>query len=387
MAGKWRSTELTRREQALETTLIELDSSVAKSLSALSQRRQRQVEDANRLNRAATLATLALDNLGDVCPVCRQTHDVEKTKAHLRSLIAASATRPDDIQAAEQAVEQLNSRRTQVHVQIEEVRNQLRDLHQIQSEISARQSILRARLNDIGITDEDNLVANLASRRQSLETTLGALTDLLRSGERLTLRVVRIGEQRRRAELLQESNSLQKKIAEFTQQLEAQDNTHALAGQIIEALRDASLKVTRRQVENVAPLFQRIYSRIDPHPTFRVTQIVTSMERGKGQLKVGVSDPDQGEGAHEAVPILSSSQLNSFAASLFLALNLALPSLKLDVTILDDPLQSLDSINLLGLVDVLRRFRSHRQIIVSTHEARLLVCSNVNYGLSAPASE
>ena len=40
--------------------------------------------------------------------------------------------------------------------------------------------------------------------------------------------------------------------------------------------------------------------------------------------------------------------------------------------LLDDPLQSLDSINLLGLVDVLRRFREHRQIIVSTHEQRLL---------------
>jgi DNA repair exonuclease SbcCD ATPase subunit len=64
--------------------------------------------------------------------------------------------------------------------------------------------------------------------------------------------------------------------------------------------------------------------------------------------------------------------MNSFAVSLFLAMNLALPSLRLGVTILDDPLQSLDSINLLGLVDVMRRFRAHRQIIVSTHEERLV---------------
>jgi wobble nucleotide-excising tRNase len=75
---------------------------------------------------------------------------------------------------------------------------------------------------------------------------------------------------------------------------------------------------------------------------------------------------------YDALPILSSSQLNSFAVSLFLALNLGLPSLGLNVVMLDDPLQSLDSINLLGLVDVLRRFSEHRQLIVSTHEARLL---------------
>jgi hypothetical protein len=39
-------------------------------------------------------------------------------------------------------------------------------------------------------------------------------------------------------------------------------------------------------------------------------------------------------------------------------------------TVLDDPLQSLDSMNLLGLVDVLRRFRAHCQIILSTREER-----------------
>ncbi len=165
---------------------------------------------------------------------------------------------------------------------------------------------------------------------------------------------------------------LQARIAEASREIDSQDKTHALAGQIIEGLRGASLEVTRKQVENVAPLFQRIYSRIDPHPTFRITQIVTEMERGKGLLNVGVSDPDHSDHAHEAVPILSSSQLTSFAVSLFLALNLALPSLKLDLTMLDDPFQSLDSINLLGLVDVLRRFSAHRQIIISTHEPRFL---------------
>jgi DNA repair exonuclease SbcCD ATPase subunit len=250
--------QLQRREQALEAKLTELDRSVADSLSALTLHRRRQVEDVNRLNRAATLATLALENLGDICPVCQQTHDVKKTKAHLHSLIAASATLPDDTRPAEKEVEQLNSRRTQASVEITEVRSQLRDLQRAQNEISTRQSILRARLNDIRISDEADPLDGLDSRRQALETSLAALTDLLRSGERLTLSVVRIGEQHRRAELSRENDSLQKRIAEVARQLEEQDDTHALAGRIIDALRGASLKVTRKQVENVAPLFQRI---------------------------------------------------------------------------------------------------------------------------------
>ena len=42
------------------------------------------------------------------------------------------------------------------------------------------------------------------------------------------------------------------------------------------------------------------------------------------------------------------------------------------IEMLDEPLQSLDSINVLGMVDVLRRFRAQRQIIVATHEPRFL---------------
>jgi DNA repair exonuclease SbcCD ATPase subunit len=363
---------LDQREQNLGGEVANLDEAIETGLAALSQLRQRQIEDRNKLNRAATMATLALEDLEEACPVCEQTHDVEKTKAHLHALIAASAAGPDDLRSKEKELEALNTRRSEKRREIGGIRPQLRDLQSLQQQMQTRQSNLKARLADIGIADDAGAAVQLAARKTTLQETVGALTELLRSGEQLSLVVVRLGEQRRRGELAKERDVLQARIAEAGREIESQDKTHALAGQIIEGLRGASLEVTSKQVENVGPLFQRIYSRIDPHPTFRVTQIVTAMEGGKGLLNVGVSDPDQGDSAHEAVPILSSSQLNSFAVSLFLALNLALPSLKLDLTMLDDPLQSLDSINLLGLVDVLRRFRAHRQIIISTHDPRFL---------------
>jgi hypothetical protein len=40
----------------------------------------------------------------------------------------------------------------------------------------------------------------------------------------------------------------------------------------------------------------------------------------------------------------------------------------LESAILDDPLSSLDDINLLGLIDLLRRTKDQRQLFVSTHE-------------------
>lgn len=50
-------------------------------------------------------------------------------------------------------------------------------------------------------------------------------------------------------------------------------------------------------------------------------------------------------------------------------MDLGLSSPPLETALLDDPLQSLDNVHLLGVVDILRRVASKRQLIVSTHDA------------------
>jgi len=99
----------------------------------------------------------------------------------------------------------------------------------------------------------------------------------------------------------------------LTAEIERLEKTHGLAGRIIDALRRASLDVTSKQIESVQPLFQRIYSRIDPHPTFRLTQIVTALERGRALLRTGISDPFLGAEMHDALPILSSSDIYRYS--------------------------------------------------------------------------
>jgi wobble nucleotide-excising tRNase len=68
--------------------------------------------------------------------------------------------------------------------------------------------------------------------------------------------------------------------------------------------------------------------------------------------------------------VLSSSQMNALAVSVFLTLNLAVPAPPLRSMMLDDPMQSLDDIHLLGLIDLLRRTKDGRQLILSTHDAK-----------------
>jgi energy-coupling factor transporter ATP-binding protein EcfA2 len=83
-----------------------------------------------------------------------------------------------------------------------------------------------------------------------------------------------------------------------------------------------------------------------------------------------LDDSQQPVSTPSPVAVLSSSQLNALAVSVFLALNLGVPSIPLGAAMLDDPLQSLDDVNLLGLIDLLRRTKDRRQLIVSTHDRR-----------------
>jgi DNA repair exonuclease SbcCD ATPase subunit len=364
--------ELIAREAAAARELADYDAAVTAAVESNARLQEQRLADRNRISRLATMAQLAMDELSENCPVCQQQHDRTATEHHLRELIAAAAKVVDPADDGARSLQDLNARRNEARASLEKIRSELRDVRTAHQEANARQSVYRSRLSQLGMDPGSDPASWLSARAGNLEERLQRISALLRRGETFTLSVIRLGEHRRRSEMQQERATLEPKIAELKAEIESLEKTHGLAGRIIEALRRASLDVTRKQIESVQPLFQRIYSRMDPHPTFRLTQITTAMERGRGLLRTGVSDPDQGFEMHDALPILSSSQLNSFAVSLFLALNLGLPSLGLNLVMLDDPLQSLDSINLLGLVDVLRRFSEHRQLIVSTHEPRLL---------------
>ncbi len=370
MASEDTGDKLRDEESTLVAQLSGADEAIRMENARLAAERVAQVAAADRAERAATMAKLALQNLDEHCPVCQQTHDVRQTIAHLQALIEAAsnvgqATTTDRLGP-------LTEKRAEVQALLNILREELRRTENDLREREARRSILTARLSDLGIGGISDAGTTLRERGVAIEEMLGTLARLLSDGERLSLQVLRLGEQRQRDELTAERIQVTARLDAATSRIAGEEATRVLSGRIIEGLRDASLAVTAKQITQIAPLFQKIYSRIDPHPTFRVTQIVAGMERGRGKLEVGISDPDAFAQARDAGPLLSSSQMNSFAVSLFLAMNLALPSLRLGVTILDDPLQSLDSINLLGLVDVLRRFRAHRQIIVSTHEERLV---------------
>ena len=117
-------------------------------------------------------------------------------------------------------------------------------------------------------------------------------------------------------------------------------------------------------------LINQIYSKIDPHPDFKKVHFNCSFENGVGKLNVFVSD----ENKHISPSLYySTAQLNVLSLSIFLAKALNAKDGKgkeVKCIFIDDPIQSMDSINILAIIDLFRSLVANydKQIILSTHD-------------------
>ncbi len=119
-------------------------------------------------------------------------------------------------------------------------------------------------------------------------------------------------------------------------------------------------------------LINNIYAKIDPHPDFKKIRFVCEMPKNaKPRLQVYV----EGLSSEEIIsPTLhfSSAQINVLSLSIFLAKTISTTDAEgkpVDCIFIDDPIQSMDAINVLGTIDLLRNLavNLNKQIIISTH--------------------
>lgn len=118
-------------------------------------------------------------------------------------------------------------------------------------------------------------------------------------------------------------------------------------------------------------LINSIYKKIDPHPIFKKVEFKVSFDTDKPSLNILVSD--EAGGMISPILFFSAAQTNILSLSVFLANALhAKDNNKkpIDVILIDDPIQSMDSINVLSTIDLLRSICSKfdKQIIISTHD-------------------
>ena len=316
-----------------------------------------------------TLAELALRHLGDKCPVCDQTFDKEATVKRLRAYLESSPAQGPTIQDLSPLVQKVAAIQSHTLAAAETLRNAE------SKNARARQARgdLQKRLEQLGI-ELSELPAEVQTRLETLQQQIAQQLSLLAasrtSADQLSLSLARASELAQRKEVDAQLAAADQDVQESERLLAERERAGHVASNIAEEMREASLEIVDAELQRIEPLFQRIWAGIDPHPSFRAVNLISKLSYGKGRLSMRVRDDGGNVSSESPEVVLSSSQLNALAVALFLTLNLGTQSLPLAATVVDDPFQSLDDINLLGMVDLLRRMSGKRQLLLATHEHR-----------------
>lgn len=114
-------------------------------------------------------------------------------------------------------------------------------------------------------------------------------------------------------------------------------------------------------------LINKLYRKIDPHPDFKSVKFKVNFDSDHPRLDVFVENT---KNENVLIPNLyfSTAQINILSLSIFLAT--ALNSRVYNCIFIDDPIQSMDSVNVLSTIDLLRSIvvNEGKQIVLSTHD-------------------
>ena len=316
------------------------------------------------------LAAAAIPLLGETCPVCDQTIDQGEVEAHLREAASESSTLIEVRQLAQAAGEELNEAQSRLDAlrrelsSTEELSSSWEDLHRREAALGASLAQLAA---------DSRLEASVTLPREAVEAEGAAAVSYL---DDLAMLLDRYGDaldeakstgdmDRARSELEHSRSALQEQMA----RLESLTSQAASLKQLAEASTLGRVDVTAERFEAIEPLVVDIYSRLDPHPAFKVIGFQHDTYYGKGTSTPVVRDVAAGVEADPLI-VFSASQANIAALSYFLAMSLGAGYRSLPFVLLDDPLQSMDDVNVLGFADLCRFIRTERQLILSTHDRR-----------------
>lgn len=117
-------------------------------------------------------------------------------------------------------------------------------------------------------------------------------------------------------------------------------------------------------------LINEIYKRIEPHPEYKDIKFRTDLSGAKPRLNIYLEKENS---AISPNLFFSTAQVNILSLSIFLARALKAEDDKgkaVDTIFIDDPVQSMDSINVLSVIDLIRTIiiQHDKQVVVSTHD-------------------
>lgn len=409
--------------QQLTTARTTIQRATAR-IGEINQALEAGAKDARTL--AAALAGIAPHVEGDMCPVCNRNYaelDSGSLTAHIASMIANLTSEAGRLQAlsterASESERLTTARRDEATAERLVLQPEaLVDLRRRQSAIASIRSKLeplqgdaadgqslfvrldgarrnlaatrRAGLQSASLLPEINAVVELATGlpttnfsglREALEAANGALSGRLSTVQAtLSARVsveTELDQYAREAQLLSDRVA---RVTEIEGRLATMKETFSSIGEVRERAKIIANAATQVRSEIVRDVFsgslnkvwRDLFVRLAPNeqfvPQFRLP------DRGDGKVEAALETFHRsGQASGPPGAMLSQGNLNTAALTLFLALNLSVPS-QLPWLVLDDPVQSMDDVHIAQFAALLRTFSKGlgKQVVIAVHERAL----------------
>lgn len=375
---------------------------------------------------AAALASIAPHVDGNLCPVCNrdyaEVHSGSLT-AHISATIANLTSEAGRLQAlsterASESERLTTARRDEAAAERLMLQpDALVDLRQRQSAItsirsrleplqdaaahgqslfvrfdSARRTLAamrRASLQSASLLPEINAVVERATGRpttsfpglrEALDAASQKLSDRLRTVQAdLSSRVAIETELERYAREAQLFSDRVVQTADIQERLTTMSGAFSSIGKVRERAKSIATAATQVRSGIVRDVFsgslntvwRDLFVRLAPNeqfvPQFRLP------DRGDGKVEAVLETFHRsGQASGPPGAMLSQGNLNTAALTLFLALNLSVPS-QLPWLVLDDPVQSMDDVHIAQFAALMRTFskRLRKQVVVAVHERAL----------------
>lgn len=349
-----------------------LRSAIDQQEQRISELRHAQASAAAELDSFARFVASAIPLLAAECPICEREIDPSSTAARLRQraargerLEAINADLARAVDSRSEMGRSLDDALTALATaqrDVDEVRAGLQTITRIEESLTQLK-----RLSYVTVTGLDRRDWN--DWEPSLRSAARTVGDLLRRVDAASgalsavVRTSRLPQLRDRLE----------RATEQELSLRAQWESQAAKASRDDALAKASVRARRQVIERrlgaLQPLADNIFSRLNPHPTFRRFRFVSDMMRNRGTITAFAEDEERGVAVSPAIAF-SSAQANMTSLTYFLALAWSMGERSLPFAFLDDPLQEMDDVNVLAFADLARHLREDRQLFVATHERR-----------------
>lgn len=224
---------------------------------------------------------------------------------------------------------------------------------------------------DIKTAELNKVKTNVEEEMQRLEKRLKKISDIEATNINLQSMIELNTEKMRLINLKNDLDTMNNQIFILENMEKEMNKDYAylldLMNNSTEALSNLNEKVFSKLKETIQTIFEQINS----HPIFTKLDLTMDTYRNNNCLTINVSkEKGMGEIKANAPFVFSSAQVNSIALSIFLAMSLKQKWSPLQLIGMDDPIQSMDEVNVISFIDLLRLFvdKHKKQIIISTHD-------------------